>query len=493
METIIVIGYLLGVLIIGIYAGRHINNLSDYAVAGRSYGALVIFATLTASFIGGGFSVGNAERVFRVGIVNIVALWGFSLKEILVARYIAPRMGKYAQAISVGDIMQIHYGKTAKVFTGIFGFVLCAGILGAQVGAIGYVFHLFLGMDRLWGILLGCGIVIVYATVGGMRSVIWTDVIQFAILAVGIPLTLYFGVRQAGGLAAIREVLPAGHLALPTRPAALVALGSLFCTFLLGETLVPPYVQRLLIGRDHKQVSRGTFYSGLFSIPFFAVTGLIGIVALALDPGLNPNLAMPYVIQQTLPPALQGLVVAAVIAIIMSSADSFLNAAAISFTNDVVSPLRRTPMAAKAELRIARAATLVVGVLAVVFALSIESVLGILIYAYNFWAPTILVPLALAIMGVTVSRKRFLAGAVAGIVAVLLWSYGLGKPWDIDGLVVGVFANLGAFVAVDRQRVLSPREIEPARQRKRSLIRELHPSALPQAAGPSSCRPSFPQ
>lgn len=462
MENVIVIGYLLVVLVVGIWAGRRINNLSDYAVAGRSYGAIVIFATLAASFIGGGFSIGNAERVFRVGIVNIVALWGFSLKEILVARYIAPRMSKYGQAISVGDIMQIHYGATAKVFTGVFGFILCAGILGAQVGAIGYVFHLFLGIDRFWGILLGCGIVIAYATIGGMRSVIWTDVIQFATLAIGIPLTLYFGVREAGGLAAIREALPAGHLTVPTGPAALVALGSLFLTFLLGETLVPPYVQRLLIGRDSKQVSRGTFYSGLFSLPFFAVTGLIGIVALALNPTLDPNLAMPYVIQQALPPVLQGIIIAAVIAIIMSSADSFLNAAAISFTNDVVGPLRRSPMPARTELRLARVATLVVGVLAVVFALSIESVLGILIYAYNFWAPTILVPLAFAILGAHVSRKRFLAGAMTGIVTAIVWSYGLGKPWDIDGLVIGVFANLSAFVAVDRQRAVAVEAADPS-------------------------------
>jgi len=116
MENVIVFVYLLAILIIGLLAGRKIKGLSDYAVAGRSYGAMVIFATLTASFIGGGFSMGNAEKVFLVGISNIVALWGFSLKEILVARYIAPRMIKYPDAISVGDIMEVHYGTIAKNF-----------------------------------------------------------------------------------------------------------------------------------------------------------------------------------------------------------------------------------------------------------------------------------------------------------------------------------------------------------------------------------------
>lgn len=451
MENVIVFVYLLGVLVIGLLAGRNIGGLRDFAVAGKSYGAMIIFATLSASFIGGGFSVGNAERVFLVGITNIVALWGFSFKEILVARYIAPRMMKYPDAISVGDIMEAHYGMVAQIFSGIFGFILCAGILGAQIGAIGYVFNLFLGIDRVWGILLGCSIVITYATIGGMKAVVWTDVVQFIILAIGIPLTLYFGIQYAGGFTAIRDAIPAGHLRLPNQPLALISLASLFLTFLLGETLVPPYLQRLLIGRDVKETSRGTLYSGLFSIPFFAVTGLIGIVALALNPSLNPNLAMPYVIQQSLPPFLQGVVIAAVISIIMSSADSFLNAAAICFSNDIVRPLRSQPMTQQTELRMARAITLVVGMLSVVFAISIESVLDILIYSYNFWAPIILVPLACAIMGASVSRTRFLAGAAAGIAAVLIWSYGFGKPWEIDGLVVGVFANLIVFFVFDRK------------------------------------------
>ncbi len=451
MVNVIIFVYLLVVMSIGIWAGRNISNLSEYAVAGKSFGSIVIFATLSASFIGGGFSMGNAERVFLVGISNIVALWGFSFKELLVARYVAPHINKYPDALSVGDIMDVHYGKIAQVFSGIFGFILCAGILGAQIGAIGYVFNVFLEIDRIWGILLGCGIVITYATVGGMRAVVWTDIVQFTILAIGIPLTLIYGIHHAGGVSAVMEAVPREHLSLPGTPASIVALAALFLTFVFGETLVPPYLQRLLIGREVHHVVRGTLYSGLFSIPFFAITGLIGIVALAINPDINPNLAMPYVIQQTLPILLQGLVVAAVIAIIMSSADSFLNSAAICFVNDILKPLMRSSITTGSEVVIARIVTLVVGILAVIFAVSIESVLDILIYSYNFWAPIILVPLVAAIMGFPTSKTRFLAGAAAGILAVLFWSYYLEKPWAVDGLVVGVFANLLVFFLTNRK------------------------------------------
>ncbi|MEX0614422.1 MAG: sodium:solute symporter family protein [Methylophaga sp.] len=443
--------YLIAVLLIGLWAGRGMKGMQDFALAGKSFGMLVIFATLSASFIGGGFSMGNAEKVFLIGVSNIVALWGFSIKEILVARYIAPRMGQYPQAISVGDIMDQHYGRGARIFSGFFAIALCAGILGAQVGAMGYVFNLFLDVDKVWGILIGCSIVIAYSTIGGMRAVVWTDVMQFIVLAVGIPLTLYYGLQYVGGWQALTEQVPAAHLSLPSEPLAILALLSLFLTFMLGETLVPPYLQRLLIGKSSKDVSRGSLLSGLFSIPFFAVTGLIGLVALAMQPGLDANLAMPYVIQEAVPPILQGIVAAAIVSIIMSSADSFLNSASIAFSNDIVAPLRKTPLSVKAELRLTQWVTLLVGVLSIIFALSIDSVIDILIYAYNFWAPTVLVPLCMAVLGFYVSQRRFIAGAIAGISVAIIWNTILGGPLNVDGLVLGTLANLLAFVAIDRQ------------------------------------------
>ncbi|MFA6619351.1 MAG: sodium:solute symporter family protein, partial [Candidatus Neomarinimicrobiota bacterium] len=78
MDNVIVVVYLLIVLIVGLVAGRKVKDLSQFSVAGRSFGSFVIFATLSASFIGGGFSMGNAEKVFLFGVVNIFALWGFS-------------------------------------------------------------------------------------------------------------------------------------------------------------------------------------------------------------------------------------------------------------------------------------------------------------------------------------------------------------------------------------------------------------------------------
>jgi SSS family solute:Na+ symporter len=446
----IIILYLSVILFVGLRSGKGMKSLQEFSVSHRSYTSLVIFATLSASFIGGGFSIGNAEKVFRLGIVNIVALWGFSLKEILVARYIAPRTGNFPNVISTGDIMEQGYGKAARVVTGFFSVFLCAGIVGAQVGAMGLIFKVFLDIEPIWGILIGCGIVIAYSTVGGMRAVVLTDVIQFCVLAIGLPVALVFGIVKLGGLSAIKASAPAGHFSIPGEAMTISAFVSLFLTFLLGETLVPPYVQRLFMGKSSAHTARGTMLSGIFSIPFFVITGAIGLVALALDPKLDPNLAMPYVIRTVLPAGVRGIVVAGVISIVMSSADSFLNGAATSCINDVVKPLRKNRLSERQELLLAKLTNCFVGILAVIFAIKIQSILDILIYAYNFWAPVILVPLAAVLLGFRVTKAGFIAGTVAGASGVLTWKWLLKSPMGVEGLVIGVFCNLIAFAVTNK-------------------------------------------
>ena len=244
----------------------------------------------------------------------------------------------------------------------------------------------------------------------------------------------------------LKSSVPAGYFSLSSQQIFSWSFLSLFFTFLLGETLVPPYVQRLLIGKNAKCTARGTLFSGLFSIPFFVVTGLIGLIALSLDSNLNPNLAMPYVIKTVLPVGVKGLVISGMVSIVMSSADSFLNSAAISFMNDLVIPFKSSVLSEKNRLKMAKVVTLFTGILAVVFAVKIKNVLDILIYAYNFWAPIIMVPLAAAILGVKGKADSFFIPAVFGILGVLVWNYLLKKPGGVDGLVVGVFCNFIVFL-----------------------------------------------
>ena len=81
------------------------------------------------------------------------------------------------------------------------------------------------------------------------------------------------------------------------------------------------------------------------------------------------------------------------------------------------------------------------GVVAIIFAVKIESILDILLYSYNFWSPIILVPLALAILGLKTDVRHFIAGALSGVLGVTIWNFVLKNPGGLDGLIIGLFCN----------------------------------------------------
>ena len=444
-DLLVIFSYLLATLWVGLRAGIGMKSIEEFAVAGRSYSSLIIFMTLSATFLGGGYTFGLAGQAFDKGLVFAFVLFGFSLQQLLVARFIAPQMDRFKDAFSVGDLMGQFYGKGAKILTGIASLLVCSGIIGAQVGAIGHVFNIFLDIPHLYGALIGCSIVIIYATFGGMRAVVATDVIQFIVLIIALPATLVFGLIAVGGWGNLEASLPAAHTEW-LGELSIIAFLSLFFSLFIGETLVPPYVQRLLIAKDAKKTARGTMASALLSVPVFLLCGTLGLIAHKLDPTLESTLALPFVIKTVLPVGLKGLAIAGLIAVVMSSADSFLNAASIAFIHDIVRPLRSKSRAPKRELRLTQITTFIVGISAIFFALSIKDVLSILLYAYNFWAPIILIPLVAGVLGKTIKTKQFYITAAISASTCLLWSIFAESGTKIDGLVIGTSIHLILYI-----------------------------------------------
>lgn len=441
IDFCILVLYAFAIITIGWSSAKKVKNINDFATGGRHYTSFFITATLSSSFIGGGFTTGLAEKVYSFGLIYVISLWGFSLKEILVARYIAPQMVKFPTAYSVGDIMGQLYGRKAKIFTGISAFLVCAGILGAQLMAFGHICNVLLGISSHLGAIICTLIVTAYAGSGGMRAVVANDTLHFCVLMISLPLVFYFGIEAVGGIDRLYFYSSAKFSNnVPYSSIALV-----FLSFFFGETLVPPYVQRLLIGKTVKHTIKGNFASGILSIPFFLMIGLIGIIAVVMNQDLNPNIALPYVILETMPIGLKGLAIAGMMAIILSSADSFLNAASVSITHDVLTPIIPR-LAEHQKLLISKYSTYLVSLSGLLFTLSLESALDILLEAYMFWTPIILVPFVAGVMGINRPKKAFLYSAITGITVVVLirlFSFNHSAYFEVS--IWGILANLIVF------------------------------------------------
>tara|TARA_B100001248_G_scaffold262537_1_gene259243 strand:+ start:10577 stop:11995 length:1419 start_codon:yes stop_codon:yes gene_type:complete len=440
--------YLLATLFVGIWTGRNIKNIQDYAVSHRNYSAATIVATLTATMIGGGSTFGVAGKVFSVGIIFIAVTYAIGLNKLLIAPWVGGKIAQFEDQISVGGIMGSFYGKECRVISGLAATFVSIAFVSMQVSAMGHVFSYFLGISVELGILIGCGIVIAYSAFGGMRSVVTTDVMQFAVLIVAIPIACTAGAGKLGGITNVLANVPLEHLTISPSQENFWDHVMLFFMFLLVGSFHPSFMQRWLIAKDKKQALIATRLTGIISIPFFTVVGLIGLVVLSLEPTMDPNSAMPYMIDVMLPVGIKGLTIAGIMAVIMSTADSELNIAGISLIHDVINPLRKQPLSDASELKITRISTFLLGVSTVVVSLNFSTIIDILLYTRNFWVPTIVPALVIGLAGYKGSPRCFWGGFFVGVISLLLWNQFLEPYLHFDGVIPAMLFNATTFFII---------------------------------------------
>jgi SSS family solute:Na+ symporter len=439
--------YFVLLIVIGVQTIRRVKSADDFAVAGNRIIWPVFFGSLAASFLGGGASMGMAGKSFSDGYVYMFAFFGYAVSFLLVGLFVAPRLKRYLGAHTVGDIMEDHYGKPSRLLTGILSILLCAGILGAQALAIGTVVNATLDVPTVPSVIVGMAVVVLYSSFGGAWAVIQTDMVQFVFLGVFIPVTLILALRELGGPAELVARLPEAHLTFGGDYGIAAFLG-LFVAFLLGETLVPPYAQRTFSTPDSKHARRGFALTGVFAFLFYFVAATIGLVALALYPGITPDQALPVLVMRLVPVGLVGLVVAALLAVVMSTASSYLNSIAVVFVKDIYQPFVKPDVSPKQKLWLERGLSLLAGTLATIFALSVPSIVDALLYSYSFWAPTIVIPLLAALLLRSRNKAAAISAILAGAAVTLIWMIGFQDQTGLDPIVPGAAANLVVFAGV---------------------------------------------
>jgi SSS family solute:Na+ symporter len=447
IDWVMLILYFVVLIFMGITAARSCKTMDDFAIAGHKVPATVIFATLSASFIGAGYTMGTAAKGFSSGIGFLLIICAFSIQTTLVGIFIAPRLREYENAYTIGDVMGYHYGPLAKLLTGIISLIFCAGIVGVVARASGFVLNSVTGMPFIYGVILSAGIVVLYAAVGGMWAVVQTDILQFVVIVIAVPLILLLGLSDVGGVEGLVQKIP-GEFLKPFHKFSFLAFIGPFLGFLFGETLVPPYAQRAFISKDIEGARKGFVAAGIYSFVWFFVVIAIGIVAYSLVPNAKPDAAMVEMIIKFLPHGVIGFVIASIVCVIMSTQDSFLNSGATSFFRDIYKPFLHPTVSDRGAIMVGRIATIVMGVLGIIFAIAIPSLIDGLLYIYALWAPTIILPLVIAVLWKKASPYCGVSAIVFGGLVTALWIWVFKNPWGIDGLVPGIVANQIAFWVV---------------------------------------------
>ena len=421
LSIFVVVGYAVVLTFVAVRA-RAARDFSQFSLARRALPLALVFGSLCATYVGPGFSIGFVGKGFETGFLFLFIGLAYSLQNVLVGLFVAPRLRALKDCHTLGDAIGQKYDRKCQVLAGLISVGLCAGFAAVMASAGGVVLMSVFGLSKLPAVIIVVAVTALYTTFGGLRASVITDAFQFTAFAIFLPVTLvmvllfHFSGDAAAFVGQAKAATAEGFGSI-----SVVEVLGLVAAFLLGETLIPPYANRALASKTTRISRNGFVLAGQFSVAWFIV--MISLVAAArgiIDPGTHGDDVLLNLVKTVMPAEGYALLLVVLVSIVMSSLDSLLNAGAVAFTEDIVRPFAKVPDAT--ALNIGRCATIVIAAIAAAGAVAVPSIISGLLTCYAIWAPAILPAL---IIGLWIKHPRPLAGilsmGIGATIAVVLW------------------------------------------------------------------------
>jgi len=397
---------------------RRVRGPGDFFVASRSLPASIVFVTMLAANIGAGSTVGATGLGYRHGL----SAWWWSgsaaIGCLVLGLLVAPRLHRLATAhgfFTVGDFLEWRFDRSVRVLIAAVLGLGTLALLAGQLIAMAWAFEAIAGLPRVAGALLAAAILVLYVSGGGLLASAWVNLIQLVTLLVGFALALPFAWRAAGGWEGMRSAAGAEAAPLYGSFTGMGAAGILgLAVMFVPSFFVSPGLVQKGFGARSPSAARWAALGNAAALAVFAfVPALLGMAMRVAEPGLsNPELALPRLTTDVLPPWIGGLALAALFAAEISTADAVLFMLATSLSRDLFQAVLR-PKATDAELlRVGRLAAAGGGVAGVLLALVLPSVASALKLFYGVMTASLFMPLVVGLL----SRRP---GAVHARIAIL--------------------------------------------------------------------------
>ena len=425
------------------------NTASDYFLGGKDATWIAIGASIFASNIGSEHLIGLAGAGASSGMA--MAHWEIQGWMILILGWVFVPFYSRSMVYTMPEFLERRYNgasRTILSLISLISYVLTK--VAVTVYAGGLVFQQVFGIDTLWGIdffwIAAIGLVLItalYTIFGGMKSVLYTSVLQTPILLLGSLIILVLGLRELGGWDEMMRICSAvevneygdtmTNLIRNNNDPQYPWLGALIGSAVIGfwywctDQFI---VQRVLSGKDEKQSRRGTIFGAylkLLPVFLFLIPGMIAFALhqnlgdfLPLTPEGTPNsdAAFPTLVAKLLPAGVKGLIVCGILAALMSSLASLFNSSSALFTIDFYQ--RFHPKTdSKKLVRIGQAATVVIVLLGIVWIPVMRS-MGDVLYNYLQEVQSVLAPgIAAAFLMGIVWKRTTAQGGMWGLISGL--------------------------------------------------------------------------
>lgn len=424
---IAVIIYVLLLMGVGIYKSRSIKTQDDFMVAGRKTSTLFLVGTLVSTWIGTGSLFGGAGLAFRMGFAQLWMSAGAWL-AIIIVYFLAHRVRRISE-YTVPDILEKRYNSTARILGTVIIIIAYLTIAGYQFRAGGRLLNILLGIDPRIGGAIACGVVIIFAVVAGMLSIMSIDIFNALMKTFGMIIALPLVYFAIGGAEQVAK-LPADRFEIFGQNDWVWAMGVFFPTFflLLGESSM---YQKFFSAKDESSARKAVIGMVIGVVVLETLLCVLAVVGsskyFTLQPFANPDGTLDKATTETIIlqlarfdlPLIAGMILlCAAVAMMLSTATSFLMTPSTNVTHDIYQRFINPQISQTTIVRFQRIAIVILGVIAYVVASFFKSILDMAFTAYTMVGAGITPALLAAFLW----KRVTIQGGVASIIA------GLGVP-----------------------------------------------------------------
>lgn len=440
----IIIGlYFVFLFFLSLYMRRKTKTYEDYNVAGRSVSMFPLILTFVGTGVGGSTLLGYMENGYSLGmnqqwihitmIFAVILLASFFLKKIRL-------LGEEHNMITVGDYTALRYGEKARIPTVIsFLFSYCA-MTGMQFAAIATILNLTLGLNMTVGILIGWVLLTAKTYFGGLKAVIWQDVIQGTILTIGVIILFITVLVVSGGWETVSTNAKSlgqsdmlNVLNITPNELMIYLLTLAFYQFIRQDVW-----QRIWAAKSLKTARNSYWISMIIAVGLGSIVVTIGVFSqFGLDLGeINPALVYYSAVDNVFPFPLVVVMIIALLAAVISSADSFFIAGSSSIVNDIIRPNVKNPTQAK-MLVYSKLSVLIVSVIALVLTLLIPGLVNLMVTGTAISVSGLLAPIVFGMFWKRPTKVAGLTSMWIGLIIAVVWQL-LGHPFDIHPIMLGL-------------------------------------------------------
>ena len=429
---------------IGFYYFMKVKSADDYLIGGWNMGFWPIVGTVISTWCGASVFIGTVGLAFNVGMS---AYLRFSFASIFFTLLLIIGFGKCLRRqrlYTLADLFGQRFGPKVGIIPSILSaFIYAIPTTAMQYIAMNTIWTTIFGLDPTTGLILSTVLIFAFTVLGGLPGTIITDALQAIIIVTGIIILAVATVKFAGGFEHIIEVTPPEYLS----PAGPFGYQEVFLYFL---SVGPFYLmwqsswQRIFAAKTEKISFRANVTAVLICSFILLMPCIIGVASrLFLPADINGDMIFSRVVKDLLPPYIGGFIYCALLAALVTGADSFILQGSSSLTHDLYRRLINPDATNKQILFVSRITVLFVALAAFIVAMYFSGILAIYQWVLRLTATTLVLPFLATMFVKRTTKTGVLCGMVGGLVSTLIWPL-LGITFD-QTIFGFLFSFLGLF------------------------------------------------